>query len=300
MNDKNIIIDIGANHGDFCLEIAKRNPNIDILAFEPEPSLYRVLEKEKKSLQNLKLYKFALANIKKKEIRDFHVSHEGDMGVSSLLEFNNNNLKKNDYWKRRSDLKHDEVIQVEVISLSSMLDVIDYDEIAFIKIDSQGFDLDILKSAGEHFHRIQAGMLEAPATPETSLYYNEKDTLVDILNFLKEKDYKIYQIKPNDEAGCEYNVYFCRKDVDIKALEKKYYLENLSMYDGKNYWFLPSNSPILSIDLNLINRIDKLERTILDKLNLMEKQVRKIGFFKRLLTCIMPNKKLRKKIRGEI
>lgn len=41
---KEIIIDVGANSGDFALEIAKRNKNVDVLAFEPEPKLFNSLQ----------------------------------------------------------------------------------------------------------------------------------------------------------------------------------------------------------------------------------------------------------------
>lgn len=47
MNSHNytgLIIDVGANAGDFSFEMAKRNIDILVLAIEPNPKLYEALE----------------------------------------------------------------------------------------------------------------------------------------------------------------------------------------------------------------------------------------------------------------
>lgn len=200
------------------------------------------------------------------------------MGTSSLLEFNEQHLSENPYWQVRTDLQHDQVIKTKVVSLKSVLDNVKYEQIVFIKIDAQGFDLDVLRSMGkEHLSRVQAGMLEIPGIKETSLYINENECLKDALNLLDEYGFDVYRIKPNDEAANEFNVYFKRKDINVKEHEEKYHLVDLRIYDGVNYWFLPSNKPVLNLPIQ-----------------------KKCCLPLRLLACLVPVRKLRRKIRGDI
>lgn len=236
---KNIIIDIGANHGEFAFEMAKRNPETVILAFEPEPHLFKMLQDS--GVENIKPFDVAITA--KKGTAEFNVSHSGDWGVSSLLDFDTNNIENDGYWQHRTDLKSfDEKISVKTDTLGNILAKEKFDEIAFIKIDTQGFDLIALKSAGKYLSKIQAGMIEAVTTPDKSLYLGDECDLYHALNFLHDNGFKVYRIKSNDEACNEMNVYFCRPDISPEQIEQDYHLKNLNIYDGKDYWYFPSNT----------------------------------------------------------
>ena len=234
----NIIIDIGANHGEFAFEIAKRNPDVRVLAFEPEPHLFAMLKKA--DLKNVTPFDVAITS--KQGIADFNVSHIGDWGVSSLLNFNQENIKNDCYWRHRADLKSfDEKIQVRTDTLENILSKENFDEESFIKVDTQGFDLIALKSAGRYLKKIQAGMIEAVSTPDKSLYAGDECDLYHALNFFHSNNFKVYRIKPNDHACNEMNIYFCRTDISAEQIEHDCHLKNLHIYDGKDYWFFPSN-----------------------------------------------------------
>ena len=238
---KNLIVDIGANKGDFCIHAAKYNPNHSILAIEPIPFLCKKLEHlaEKNNLKNLYIYECAID--KKSYHADLNISSKTDYGVSSILNFNHDVINTNEYWKSRKDLKNDSIIQVEVKKLKDVLN--DYDNflVEFIKIDAQGKDIEVLESCENHLEKIQAGMLEVSTTNFSKLYENEKHNLTSALNFLEENNFEIYSLSPNDPASNEMNVYFKKKNIEISYLEETLNLKKLKIYSAKRYWNLPNS-----------------------------------------------------------
>lgn len=94
---------------------------------------------------NFLLLEIALDNVKEKTKKNFY-HMGGDVGVSSLL-------------KPTKNLKYpiQEISEVNVYSFSEILSKIDWDRFEYVelvKIDTQGKDLDILKSAEEYLNKI--------------------------------------------------------------------------------------------------------------------------------------------------
>ncbi|MFJ2713330.1 FkbM family methyltransferase [Pseudomonas sp. NPDC087346] len=241
---KTCILDIGANNGDFLLPVATRSPGIPVIGIEPIPELYRALEEKKDSmcLSNIKLLKAAIDVTPCRTT--FNVARHADWGVSSLLPFNASSITNDEYWKERSDLYFDEVIDVDVIRLDSLLEREGYDHISFIKIDAQGVDLRVLESLGEYLPSVDAGMLETPTTSATSLY-NGEPALFEVLSFLDKNGFEPFAIKSNDPACAEVNVFFNRKGVSWREVEDNLKLRGVALYDGKHYWHVASDSPTL-------------------------------------------------------
>lgn len=260
------IIDVGANAGEFMLDIAKRNPDVGVIGIEPEPTLYNNIMYKIRSLglKNALLHKVAISS--KPGTKKFNVANHGDMGVSSLLEFNS--VDKQDYFKYRLDLYYDNTINVEVNTLESVLDEYKIDKIPFIKIDIQGLDLVALQSAGHYLDRIQAGVMEVPTCKLTSMYKDENQTLYSAMDFLYKNGFEVYAVKPNDNGCCEVNVYFIKAGLDYKEIEEKYRLTGIDMYDGNNFWFFSSNkmTPNVRKIIQFIrSRIGYWRRTVLKR-----------------------------------
>lgn len=269
MKSNNIIIDIGANHGDFSLEIAKRNPSMIVYAIEADPFLASELQLETSNRQilNHKIENFAISDTE--GIADFFISELSDHGTSSLLKFSEKNITNDEYWSVRKDLQHTKKVSVHTQRLETFLDTIVFNEIEFIKIDIQGLDLIALKSAGHYLSKIKAGMLEMPAISEKSLYENSYDDLRVALNYLYENNFTVYGIKPNDEASNEFNIFFYRNGEDKNEIERKLNIRNFLYYDGKNFWHAPSyklESPEQNIiNLNFVLNEERNKNNILNK-----------------------------------
>ena len=237
-----IILDIGANHGQFSLAIAKKNPLIRVVAVEPIPKLAADLRDTAVAmgLSNHEIHAVAIGSPARMDV--FHVSTEGDNGVSSLLPLSADSIATDEYWKHRQDLVLSEVIPVEVITLESLLHDLEISIVDFIKIDAQGLDLEVLLSAGDALPIIRAGMLEVPTLLRHRLYGAEKQDLRSVLNSLSEAGFDVYSIKPNDPACNEVNVFFTRPGVEPTEMENRLGLRGVSIYDGKHFWASPTST----------------------------------------------------------
>lgn len=240
-NNDSILLDIGANFGGFSLEMSRRNPTTRVIAIEAEPELAARLRHEAttRGFNNHSVAEFAVSDTN--GTAEFHVSHQGDWGTSSLLTFDAEHLKSDPYWSTRPDLMHDATITVPTQRMDSFLDTVEYRDITFVKIDVQGLDLVALKSFGAHLSRVKAGMLEVVGISKAALYVGEIYDLRAALNLLAEHNFVVYKIQANDPGTKEFNLFFHRHDVDIRALEAQYHLNELSFYDGRDFWCYPSN-----------------------------------------------------------
>ncbi|MHA6129398.1 FkbM family methyltransferase [Pseudomonas fluorescens group sp. PF-1] len=240
---KTCIIDVGANGGDFLFQVAARSPSVTVIGIEPIPELYDQLaiKKDALNLSNIALLKKAINTTEGNA--KFHVARHADWGVSSLLDFDSDNISKNEYWAQRSDLYFEDEIEVEITRLDKFLIGAGFSHIDFIKIDAQGVDIKVLESLGDLLKNVDAGMLEAPTTRGTALYSNEP-TLKDVLDFLEKNGFEPYAIKPNDPACAEVNVFFNRVGLDWQEIENRLNLRGIPIYDGKHYWHAPSASAI--------------------------------------------------------
>lgn len=251
-----LIVDVGGNVGDFAIPAALANPNATVLVFEPIPELRDILAAKSQALRlsNLVIRPEAVGMIE--GTFELHVSTTGEMGVSSLREFNTDNVIQSDYWRTRDDLVHHQNISVRVIRLDRALREMGFITVDFLKIDAQGEDLNVLQSASNVL--VRAGMLEVPSTTDTALY-EEEPALFEALEKLKHWSYRVYRIKPNDPANAEVNVFFCQSDVDYLELETSLSLKVNPIYSGKDYWWMPSPDPS-----NPAGVTGSLENTILE------------------------------------
>lgn len=273
-----MIVDVGANFGEFAIEIAKRNPNQLVIAIEPIPDLCMKINTKiyTENISNIKVLQYAIDTIER--IDYLNVAAHHDWGVSSLLEFDESKIKEDEYWKTRSDMYFDTKIEVQVKSLESIFDELSiHEKIDFIKIDTQGLDLNVLKSAGKYIDSIQAGMIEVSISTKLGLYQNENYDLQNILNWLEDAHFEGYALKPNDPASNEFNLYFCRKGIHPKFIEEGLSLKNLPLYDGKWYWHFPS-SKLESVEerliyLEKINYDNKKEIESLKSINIEQKMI---------------------------
>lgn len=240
-NKQDLIIDVGSNYGEFALEIAARNPWVQVLAIEPNTNLSKKIKETSdfKNITNIELINYAID--KNEGTCSFHISDHADSGISSLLEFEKDKINNDPYWSNRTDLHFDRKIEVEVKRLDSILHDKKINKIRFIKIDAQGVDLNVLESLGSYLEITDAGMLEVPGTLENNLYSGETADIKTTLNTITEFGFKIYAIKPNDHAANEFNIFFCKENICWNKMEEELNLKNLNLYDGKNYWHYPSN-----------------------------------------------------------
>ena len=146
------IIDVGSNSGQFSKVATHFYPNAAINAFEPLPDLYSKIEKLFQSNQKITTHNLALGN--EVGVIKFNKNKYGH--ISSILEISSDNIH---YPKQENDLAQ---IDVAIKTLDS-LSLIDSKSkgLTLLKLDVQGYELEVLKGGDETIKHIDYIVIEA-------------------------------------------------------------------------------------------------------------------------------------------
>lgn len=180
-----IVIDIGANIGASTIPLAKKFPDSFFYLFEPHPEVFLDLKENVilNRLENIRLFNNAVSNANKKI--DFYaqksISGEINMGLSSS--------------KLNNDIGDYQKIVVDSIRLDDLFEKQDK-VVGIIKIDTQGNEIEVLKSA---YNLILKDRPIIIFEFETEYFTDEEERLKNtefILDFFNELRYKIFAIQP--------------------------------------------------------------------------------------------------------
>lgn len=142
-----ICIDIGANVGDYSLELLKKT-RAQILAFEPVPTTFERLRENLSSYQN----RIVIEN-KGVGCANGILSINYNPNASAHASFSNE-IKAIDY------ISNDFKVDVEVVTLDNYCASHGMTDIDFIKIDTEGFESEVFQGAAETLKNIQPKFIE--------------------------------------------------------------------------------------------------------------------------------------------
>lgn len=172
--DPKILIDVGANKGDYSDVMIKNYPNAIIYIFEPQKFLYNKLKEKYKKNKNIKLYNIALDKTEKETllIKGF----DGD-ALASIYQ--------------RKYLKNDKNFQEKI--LCKRLDqIITNQKIDFIKIDVEGNEMNVLKGMDKIINNIKILQVEFGGTWIDSRFFYR-----DLFEYLDTKNFDLFRMAPN-------------------------------------------------------------------------------------------------------
>ncbi|MHA2220337.1 MAG: FkbM family methyltransferase [Candidatus Hodarchaeales archaeon] len=176
-----VYIDIGAKDGlaywekDFGLG----KPNVIVYAFEANPDVFKRLKRHEKTYNNLHVYQQAVSL--KNGVATFYITQNPE--CCTLLTPLNEITNQNEEIPRDS-LKVVKKVIVETITLKRFMENENIKSVEFLKIDTEGNDLNVVKSAAEYIKRVKNIKLEVQSGPE---YYvgssGEKETVEYLSSF---------------------------------------------------------------------------------------------------------------------
>jgi len=171
-----VVIDVGANVGQTIDLMRRAFPKPVIYSFEPNPDLVQAL-RNRYEIGGVVVESVALGN--SEGIATFHVSENSEL--SSLLELDRR--KGNPFAATELQTQ----LSVEVTRLDSWLRKRSLEKIDILKIDTQGFDLEVLRGASAAFDAriIEMALIEVNLVS----FYNGQGTFGDIVQFMKSKQY---------------------------------------------------------------------------------------------------------------
>lgn len=181
LKDNACIIDIGANCGAFSLKLAERIYakgllNCKIIAFEPNPYIYKKLE------ENLRLNTHLVPVVKP------HLIGLGNKGGSFEMIFNEHNSGGG---KVILDLKTslDKRIKIEMKTLDNFTEEQNLSNISFIKIDVEGLEPLVIEGGKKTIEQHKPALY----IEMTDKWFKEHGySQHDIISYLKHLNYQLY------------------------------------------------------------------------------------------------------------
>lgn len=209
-----LIIDVGANEGQFIELVRSLGYNKKIISIEPLSKAFKILENKFSGRSNFEAYNFALGNFDGKS--EINVSENSFS--SSLLNIHENHLNaapQSKFIKKEN---------IEVRKLDSMKDEFKLNDAKsiFLKLDVQGFEKHVLEGSLENLSKIKLISTEMSLVP----LYHTSTLFIDLIQFMQKNGFDFYAVEreftdSRNGRVLQLNGYF----VNINSLEPTYLLK---------------------------------------------------------------------------
>ncbi len=172
------IFDVGANIGEWTDLVSNIIPKAKIYSFEPSLQTFTVLQKQN-FRPGVSLHNIGLGD--KNEVKDFFVNND-DSTLNSAFrrDIGQSNLKDNVSSEKSS-----------FETLDSFCEKNNIDRVSFLKIDTEGNELFVLRGATQY---IQSGKIDMIQFEYGGTYVDSKTSLKDVFSFFEDKPYSIFKM----------------------------------------------------------------------------------------------------------
>ena len=148
-----VLLDVGANHGAYARMLHKLAPNARVIAFEPHPTTFAALRQFLANTAAITLVNQAMGE---------------SAGQLSLFDFGfSDGSTQASLSKSAIALYSDDIVEhkVECTTLDAFMEDRGIDRIAFLKIDTEGHDLAVLKGARRALREGRVDMIQFEFIP---------------------------------------------------------------------------------------------------------------------------------------
>lgn len=174
------VLDVGANKGQFASTILKHHPRLNVISFEPLSEAYEQLVSKSKPYENWHTFNYAIGSKSSEE--EINVSENSHS--SSLLEINKSHLDAEQSAR---------VVRKETIKVAPLDSLVNNNnENLLLKVDTQGFELEVLQSSKTLLSNVKLVIIELSFV---SLYKGSATFSV-IVDFLEKNGFTLYQLFP--------------------------------------------------------------------------------------------------------
>jgi FkbM family methyltransferase len=164
-----IIFDVGSFRGTSIFHF--KDKNWEKHCFEPNKDVFKLLESNTKEFKNIFLNNIALDELPNKE-KNFYTSNVS-LGISSLLNFDDSHYLKD---------------SVQTTTIKNYVELNNILDIKVLKIDVEGFDLNVLKGNDWNLIKPEIILIEFEFNKTKLLNFSPND----LANYLIDKGYSIY------------------------------------------------------------------------------------------------------------
>jgi FkbM family methyltransferase len=185
------IIDVGANIGQYGDLLRKQVGYKGLLiSFEPDPECFNILQQTSRHDELWQVHNFALGNENTTTQLNIMATRE----FNSFLEPDHEVI---DTFKEHNLIK--DTVNVQVRRLEQVLTELKSKHVfsrIFLKIDTQGYDLNVFEGAGDSLDQIHGIQTEVSFTP----IYKEMPSFEHSIKIFTEKGYKVSGLYAVDES----------------------------------------------------------------------------------------------------
>ena len=197
-NSSPVLFDVGANMGQSLDEFKSWWPNASVFCFEPQKECWNSLDQaqSKYKKNDVTIVKKAVGNVSGEEL-DFY-THDISNGLSGFNKVNLksedsiqiNGLNKSSNERYEYDRKFNHSRKVETLRLDDFMIKERINHIDLIKIDTQGFEPEVLDGLGEFLSCVDVVLTELMFYD----YYERKLSFSDLERFLIPAGFSLYDI----------------------------------------------------------------------------------------------------------
>lgn len=180
-----IVLDIGANNGVSSIKFLSIFKNSKVYAFEPNSSHQNHLDKIKEKYNNRFFYRICGIGSKNGSLElNIHENHDPSSSFLSLSEDGTSEITE----FTKLDLIKEHKVLVAVESLNNFFKKNNFEnKRIFLKSDTQGFELEVLKGADEVLKFITVIQIEV----DFLHFYESQPSAVEIINYLKNHNFSL-------------------------------------------------------------------------------------------------------------
>ena len=186
LNNLEVFFDIGSHKGTYTDLIINNYKVKKTVMVEPQKAIYEIIKKKYKKNKNIKIYNLAISEKKKKQILYIN---KHDL-TSSLTKIDKNNRYLNLKAKLFGGSINNLIQKKNVVMSCRLLDIIKKNKISkidFLKIDTEGHELQVLKGIGSYLQKNVNLMLIEIHNSDIFLNYNSRK----IHNYLIKNQFKL-------------------------------------------------------------------------------------------------------------
>ncbi|MBA87538.1 MAG: FkbM family methyltransferase [Euryarchaeota archaeon] len=185
-------IDIGANKGKFTKEVLKYLPNIECHLFEPSKINLQILKEEFSRNKNINIQNYGLFN--KNTFKEFYSDYPGS-GLGSLSKRRLDHHDIEFKFDNKIELKRFDEYWLEIYPNENK-------EIDFVKIDVEGYEMEVLEGFGKLIKRAKLIQFEfgTPAI-DSRMFFQ------DFWYFFLKRNFELYRLTPNKDLTYKINSY---------------------------------------------------------------------------------------------
>jgi FkbM family methyltransferase len=170
------VIDAGAHHGNCALALARILPGAQIHCFEPVPETYEILSRRTAGFPTIVNHCAALGSCSQRA--QLNVSKLDQ--ASSILEMDGNHTR---LWPSSEVARK---IDVPLITVDQFLGTREVKGMIFLKMDVQGYEMEILKGAASSLERVSIVRFEA----SFKRLYQNSPLFSDVCSYLEHRGFR--------------------------------------------------------------------------------------------------------------